>query len=345
MDFRARSVLAVAVVAVVVAAPAGGVSPATEPATSSSSAEALDRPVVDDWDDTGDGEASAPSPSGFAGYAQEDEEAEDDDADADEDGSETEDETDNESGGDAEGQENSSTTNATVDPEPDVRAANVTVVRRPSVVGQPLVVRATTTNDGTAAGGKVVELEVEQEIVDRREFVLEPGESRSVTFTHGFETPGNKTFEVDAGENRFVTVRERRPRLAVSAVEVEPARVDVGEQVTVTALVRNDGHANGSLPVALELFGDVVAVENATLAAGESREVSFTRTIQAAGSYEAVVETESATLRVRNEQSGEATSTTDYSGPGSTVETPGFGSVVALACAVAAVALVLGRRR
>jgi len=232
----------------------------------------------------------------------------------------------------------------TGEPGPDVGSANVTVLRTPSVVGQPLVVEATTTNEGTEAGRKVVQFEVEHEIVDRRSFVLQPKETRTVTFEHVFETPGNKTFEVDAGRNRFVTVGERRANLSVSAVEVEPGTVAAGEDVTVTAVVSNVGHANGSLPVTLELFGEVVAVENVTLATGETREVSFTRSVHAPGTYEAVVDDESAEFRVTGDAGNGTTAATNESVLESAAETPGFGPVVALAGVVVAVALALGRR-
>jgi|AntRauMinimDraft_4_1070384.scaffolds.fasta_scaffold00265_7 PGF-CTERM protein len=227
---------------------------------------------------------------------------------------------------------------------PDVGRANVTVLRTPEVVGQPLVVEATTTNVGTEAGRKVVQFEVEHEVVDRRTFVLQPKETRTVTFEYVFETPGNKTFEVDSGVNRFVTVGERRPNLSVSTVEVAPGTVAAGEDVTITAVVSNVGHANGSLPVALELFGEVVAVENVTLAAGETREVSFTRRVQAPGTYEAVVDNASAEFQVTGDAGNGATAPANESVLESAAETPGFGPVVALAGVVAAVALALGRR-
>lgn len=235
------------------------------------------------------------------------------------------------------------TRDAPTGPAPDIGRANVTVLQTPVVVGQPLVVEATTSNEGTEAGRKVIQFEVEHEIVDQRNFTLRPGESRTVTFRHVFETPGNKTFEVDSGQNRFVTVDERRPNLAVSAVEVAPESVEPGEDVTITASVRNDGYANGSLPVALELFGEVVAVKDVTLATNESGTVTFTRTLYEPGTYEAVVANETAEFRVVSDQSNDTVTTTG-SVLESAAETPGFGTVAALAGVLVAVALALGRR-
>jgi len=108
--------------------------------------------------------------------------------------------------------------------------------------------------------------------------------------------------------------------------------------------VSNDGHANGSLPVALELFGEVVAVENVTLATGETAAVSFTRAVEAPGTYEAVVENETAEFQVTGGQTNASTARENESVLKSAAETPGFGPLVALATVVAAVALVLGRK-
>jgi PGF-CTERM protein len=325
----------VAVVLVVVVAPAAGFSSgaaATTAATGSSPAQAVEAPSLD-AESADEWPSAAPASSVWSvrGALQE----ADDDQDG-EDGQEGED-------GEGDPPENE-TRNSSAAPGPDVGSAAVTVVREPEVVGLPLVVTATTTNEGTEPGRKMVQFEVEHEVLEWRNFTLEPGESRTVTFTHVFETPGSKTVEVDSGKNRFVTVAERRPSLAVAAVEVAPASVESGEEVTVTALVRNDGYANGSLSVALELFGEVAAVKEVTLATGESTEVTFTRTVYEPGSYEAVVENKSAAFRVVDDQSDGPTTSTD-SVLESAAETPGFGAVAALAGALVAAVLALSLRR
>lgn len=344
MHPRARSVLVLAAVAAVVAAPLAGVASSTAAARTASATDHGGQPALDGVSDTygedasarqfgtdADGTGGADATRYGAGRVVT---QEGDDGDESQEGD----------GGAANGTENATRSETRI-PGPDIGSATVTVLRTPTVVGQPLVVTATATNEGTEAGRKVVQFEVEHEIVDRRNFTLQPNESRTVTFTHVFETPGNKTFEVDSGENRFVTVAERRPQLSVSSVRVAPESVQAGAAVTITALVRNDGYADGSLPVALELFGEVVAVENVTLSTGESAEVSFTRTVYEPGSYEAAVGNETAEFRVVAAQSnGTATTTTTDSVLESAAETPGFGPVAALVGALVAVALALGRR-
>ena len=103
----------------------------------------------------------------------------------------------------------------------------------------------------------------------------------------------------------------------------------------------NTGHAAGSERVQLELFGEVVAVENVSVAPGETRRVEFTRSIQAPGDYEATVGNASVSIRVAGDDATttESTTTTSQSGGG----VPGFGVAVALV-AVLVAALAAARR-
>jgi hypothetical protein len=335
MHTRAHSLVVVAVVAAVVAAPTAGIAPATAAATTHASADATDLPSVDDHPDS-TGQGSAPAGSLFAL-----DEHDEDDGDGDS-GAGNESVAGNESSGNESVAGNESSGNETRAPRPNVGSAAVTVLRTPSVVGEPLVVAATTTNNGTEAGRKVVQFEIGDEVVDSREFVLEPGESRTETFVYTFETPGNHSFEVDAGRNRFVAVEPKRPALDVLSVGASPASLSSGGDVTVTALVKNDGEANGTVSVPLELFGDVVTVREVTLSAGETTEVTFTRTVREPGSYDAVVGDRSAAFEVTADSQPRTTAEDPVVESAS--ETPGFGPLVAVAGGVVAVALLLWRR-
>lgn len=72
---------------------------------------------------------------------------------------------------------------------------------------------------------------------------------------------------------------------AVSDLTVSPAEVDIGETVTITALVSNTGELSGSYEVTLKIDGVAVATDEVTLAGGASQEVTFTTAKDAAGTY------------------------------------------------------------
>jgi len=72
---------------------------------------------------------------------------------------------------------------------------------------------------------------------------------------------------------------------SISGLEVEPAEVQVGEAVTVTATVSNTGGSEGGYVVILKINGAKEAEQSVTLAAGASQEVTFNVTREEPGSY------------------------------------------------------------
>ncbi|MFW5939458.1 MAG: CARDB domain-containing protein, partial [Halolamina sp.] len=222
------------------------------------------------------------------------------------------------------------------DPEPDIGQANVTLDREELLVDETLVAEATVVNRGNGSGTKTVEFEVEGEELETREIPLDPGEERTVAFSHEFTSPGTKSVEVDHGETYRIDVLPREPNIAVTDLAVDQSEVASGEEFTITANVTNDGAASGDETLALELFGDTVSTRTVSLDAGESTEVSFTRSVMAGGSYDATVGNESVTVVVQ------ATETATPSTSTST-ESPGLGVLSALVALAAAP--TLWRRR
>ncbi len=75
----------------------------------------------------------------------------------------------------------------------------------------------------------------------------------------------------------------------VSALSIQPAEVQPGEPVTITASVANSGGTKGSYALVLKINGLEEAREIITLAAGNSLEVSFTVAMEDTGSYSITV--------------------------------------------------------
>ncbi len=243
------------------------------------------------------------------------------------------------SGGSAGGSGGGQTSTGT----PDIGQANVSLSERTLYVGDSLVVEASASNKGDGPGTKDIEFEVESDELETRSVELEAGETRTVTFTHVFETPGNKTIEVDHGEKQYVTVEPRVPNFSVTGLDAGNQPVEVGEAFTLTAAVENTGPVDGTETVELQLFDQVVDAKDVTVPAGETVQVAFTREIQAAGTYDAVVGNESASVEVVAEgESAQATTNQSGSTSGGTV--PGF-DLVATAFAIAVASLALLRRR
>jgi hypothetical protein len=69
----------------------------------------------------------------------------------------------------------------------------------------------------------------------------------------------------------------------VSELAITPAQVDIGEEVTISALVSNSGDCSGSCEVVLEVDDVIKATQQVTLAGCTSQRVTFTTASDVAG--------------------------------------------------------------
>jgi predicted alpha-1,2-mannosidase len=128
------------------------------------------------------------------------------------------------------------------------------------------------TNVGTAAGPKMVRLEVDGSIENSKEVTLNPGESQIVSFT---------IWENELGVH-IVYIEDLRGFFAVEGgkfvlenLRIYPQRVYVGENVTISVDVANVGENTGTKFLVLMIENEVAATENVTLGPGENSMVSF----------------------------------------------------------------------
>ena len=71
----------------------------------------------------------------------------------------------------------------------------------------------------------------------------------------------------------------------VTNLQIYPAEVNPGEEVTVTVLVTNVGRERGSYDVVLKINGSIETVKTITLSGGESTEVKFKILKENLGTY------------------------------------------------------------
>ena len=71
----------------------------------------------------------------------------------------------------------------------------------------------------------------------------------------------------------------------LSSLTVSPTEVDIGEEITVSALIANTGDLTGTYEVNLKIDDVVVATKEVTLAGGASQKVTFTTSKDVAGTY------------------------------------------------------------
>jgi len=92
-----------------------------------------------------------------------------------------------------------------------------------------------------------------------------------------------------SGENTFTTP-PGVAAFAANKLSISPSEVDIGEPVTITMLIINAGDGAGSYTVTIKINGLVEATEDVILNVGASKEVTFSTTKDAAGTYSVEVD-------------------------------------------------------
>lgn len=176
--------------------------------------------------------------------------------------------------------------------------------------GDAVVVTARVQNTGTAAGTYAADLTVDGSITAQDDVDLPAGQSEIVRFRISAGAPGD--YDVRLGEavaNLHVT-DVARASFVVSGLAIEPsgAEIQPGDEVTVSATVRNAGRAAGTFDASLTVDGSVEGQDALELAAGESRDVRFALVAGEAGDHALRLGDATATLRVLGPASFELTS-------------------------------------
>ena len=182
---------------------------------------------------------------------------------------------------------------ATVASNDDADAADVRVLQpaeftvdieetnAPVVAGKPLDVTATIENVGEVSGTETVDLTVGGQVIDEVTVTLDGGDSETVTLTWdtGPGDAGNYTVRVASeDDDDTVDVRVRETSSSASfAVEIDRTNAPVvtGEEMTVTATVRNTATVQGSGTVELRVGDDRIESREIRFVGGQTRTLTF----------------------------------------------------------------------
>ncbi|NHX37198.1 hypothetical protein [Halolamina pelagica] len=215
------------------------------------------------------------------------------------------------------------------DPATDLRATDpyrnaTTPAPVTLAAGERLSVRTVVENLGGATGEYVVTLRVDDAAVAAANGTLAPDGRTAVSLVHRFTETGRYTATV-AGERFTVTVRQPASP-SVTDLTVEPATVEPGGEVTVTATVTNDESVPGNATVAFTRDGETVTTR--TVSVGPDGRETVTATIELSEAGQRSVGAGGQAVAVRVASPSETSA-------------PGFGAPAA----VAAIAGALGLRR
>ncbi|MCU4926033.1 right-handed parallel beta-helix repeat-containing protein [Halobacteria archaeon AArc-dxtr1] len=179
------------------------------------------------------------------------------------------------------------------DPDPEPASFDVTIdgTADPVVAGEDLLVTATVENTGDEDGTQTVELVADGTVLDEIDVTLTGGESETVTLVWATSTgdAGDAiTIVVESDDSEAstdVTVEAAYADLTVVDGTLDRSDVEVGESVTISAEVTNDGTIAGDETISLEIDGVVADDATVSVAPGTTETVTFEHVFADAGEY------------------------------------------------------------
>lgn len=188
-----------------------------------------------------------------------------DDTDQSDDGGETDDGGQTDDGGEEQ-------------PAPAVfEVSNVSLGQATVAAGASVELTATVTNTGEQSATKTVELRQAGNVVASQDVQLDGGGEQTVTF--------EPDTDLELGEYEFtlltedsegtVTLTVAEGNFVVENLSPATAEVQIGEQLTISATVVNDGPVEDTKDVELRIDGGTLLKQEVTLAAGADQSVEF----------------------------------------------------------------------
>ncbi len=153
--------------------------------------------------------------------------------------------------------------------------SNLTITPNQVKAGEPITISAIVSNNGSEAGRYSVVLRINGLVENITELALPPGGSQATTFTVIKDIGGDYYTELDGLGGAFIVIPLVPANFSVSNLLIAPERVKQGENITISAIVTNNGEISGDYSLVLKLKGVTESVEEVSLGPGESRRVAF----------------------------------------------------------------------
>ncbi|HPQ05335.1 MAG TPA: pseudomurein-binding repeat-containing protein, partial [Methanothermobacter sp.] len=177
--------------------------------------------------------------------------------------------------------------NTTKEFKTNITANNLNVTPTSGVAPLNVTVSCKLTNTGEVAGDYTAELKINSAVVDSQTVTVGAGETKTVTFTRTLEA-GTYNITIDDLAPTAVTVL-RPANITASNLTVTPTSGVAPLNVTASCTLTNTGDVAGDYTAELMINGIVVANQTVTVGAGETKTVTFNRTL-GAGTYNVTID-------------------------------------------------------
>jgi hypothetical protein len=158
---------------------------------------------------------------------------------------------------------------------PIFSVSNLTITPNQAKAGEPVIINAIVSNNGSEAGTYSVVLRINGVVEHITDLMLSPGASQSATFTIIKDAGGEYYAEVDGLSGTFIVIPLVPANFSVSNLVIAPERAKQGEKVTISATATNNGEVAGNYSMVLKLKGTVESTQEISLGPGESQKVTF----------------------------------------------------------------------
>ncbi|MEM3421458.1 MAG: hypothetical protein QXT02_06250 [Candidatus Hadarchaeum sp.] len=140
--------------------------------------------------------------------------------------------------------------------------------------GEMITISLVINNRGLMSGVYSADLWSDNELLESRTIEVAGGEVKWISFTITRELPGTYLLRIGSlvGELKIL----RPPQFEITNLKVEPLEAIAGENITVTATVKNLGEMEGTYLATLTINGTVLESKSITLPGGLAETVTFT---------------------------------------------------------------------
>lgn len=161
-----------------------------------------------------------------------------------------------------------------IEGEPQLRYSELEFGNADITTGQVLKASARVTNTG-ATGIAIVGLYIDGKVAESRKFPVVHNNARKVTFDVVFYEPGEHKIAIGSTPYKSVNINGESLQFLYTNLSVSAPAIPVGEEISVSANIRNVKDCSNSDDVNLHINGKAIDSKSITLLAGKSENVSF----------------------------------------------------------------------
>ena len=167
--------------------------------------------------------------------------------------------------------------------------------------GEVVTIGVQVANNGDLASSSNLTLKVNNVSVATKDISVASGATQTVEFTVTEDAGGTYNVDINGLTGTFTVKPPPTPAtFTTSTLSISPAVADIGETVTISILVTNDGDLSGTYEVTAKIDGVALPSKDITVAGHTSQQVTFTTSQAIAGTYTVTIDGQSDTFTVKS---------------------------------------------